>query len=133
VNDIGWVRRTPRDVVLYDGACGLCQRSILLLGRFDVLRRLEFVNVRDWEGVQARFAALGLDEDRCLEEMHVILPGGRVETGFDAYRAMSWVLPGLLPFAPLLYIPGVPVIGRAVYRSIARRRQNLVCTLETIG
>ena len=38
--------------------------------------------------------------------MHVVTASGSVETGFDAYRAISWSVPLLWPIAPLLYVPG---------------------------
>jgi hypothetical protein len=60
------------------------------------------------------------------KSMHIVLPGGSVERGFDAFRALAWHLPALWALAPLLYLPGVLPLGRAAYARIAERRRR--CT-----
>ncbi len=59
--------------------------------------------------------------------MHVVTDRGRVETGFDAYRAIAWSLPLAWPIAPLLWVPGVPWLGRRVYAAVAARRHRSGC------
>ncbi len=117
-----------RHAILYDGACGLCQRSALFLRRFDFFGRIEWIDVRFWEAVQRRFPAL--DRARCMEELHVVRPDGAVRAGFDAYRSVLWILPGLAPLAPFLYIPGVAGFGRRIYREIAGRRAGFFCPID---
>ncbi len=115
-----------RHAFLYDGSCGLCRATASVLRRLDVAGRLEFLDVlADWPRVQAAFPAL-VQED-CVRTMHVVTAGGRVERGFDAYRAISWSLPLLWPIAPLLYVPGVPSLGRKVYAAVAARRHRSGC------
>jgi predicted DCC family thiol-disulfide oxidoreductase YuxK len=118
----------PR-VVLYDGGCGLCDRTVLLLARLDVLRRLRFVDVNaGWPAISARYPML--DAEACVEDMHVIVDGAErggggalsVAKGFDAYRSMAWVVPAAWPALPLLYLPGIAPIGRRVYRYVAAHR-----------
>ena len=55
--------------------------------------------------------------------------GGRHYFGFSAYRALSWKLPVFWPLLPLLYLPGARLIGDAVYRRIAERRQG-ICRID---
>ena len=119
-------RTSPRQtVVLFDGRCRLCQRSVQILKRLDWLGKLSYQDGRD---------ALALPETnpplvskRLLEEMHVVTPGGRgVYRGFAAFRWMAWRLPACWPIAPFLYLPGVPWLGRHVYRWVARNRFHLV-------
>ncbi len=108
-------------VVLYDGECPLCLKSVALLKRLDWLRRLRFENARTANALPA------LGPARLLEQMHLILPDGRrVRVGFEAFRWMAWRLPLLMPIAPGLYLPGVPAIGKRAYRWIARNRFRLV-------
>jgi len=57
----------------------------------------------------------------------VVTASRKIETGFDAYRAIAWSIPLLIPLAPLLYLPGVPAIGRRVYAAVARRRLRGGC------
>jgi predicted DCC family thiol-disulfide oxidoreductase YuxK len=114
-----------RAVVLYDGACAFCRRSVRLLGRLDWRHRLRFQSARDVDHLPP--TATPLDPRRLLEELHVVTPDGkRVSAGFRAFRWLAWRLPLTLPLAPLLYVPGVPWVGAKVYRWVARNRFALV-------
>jgi predicted DCC family thiol-disulfide oxidoreductase YuxK len=122
-----------RPVVLYDGHCAFCRKSIGLLRRLDWLGRLTYADSRD---PAQRPAGVSLDPGRLLEEMHVVTaPGGRVLHGFAALRWLAWRLPPLWPLAPLLYLPGVLPLGQRLYLWVARNRFRLVpchggvCTL----
>jgi predicted DCC family thiol-disulfide oxidoreductase YuxK len=118
----------PARLVLYDGGCGLCSRTVVVLARLDLLRRLRFVDVTaDWDGVSANHP--GLDRDACLADMHVLTTDGCISRGFDAYRSIAWVLPLGWLVLPWLYIPGVPTVGRRAYGFIAARRHTTSCQL----
>jgi len=59
--------------------------------------------------------------------MHVLSPDRRAtHAGFYAFRWMAWRLPLTMLAAPLLYLPGVPWLGRRVYHWVARNRFKLV-------
>ena len=111
-------------LVLFDGHCGLCRRSVRWLRALDWLKRLRFV---DFQNEEQRLAwALEIpyaDLDRAL---HVKFPDGSTLSGFSAFRAMSWHLPPLWILAPLLYLPGMKFAGDRVYACIAERRKR--CT-----
>jgi len=111
---------------LYDGSCGICRKTVSVLSRLDVRRRLVFHDALNrWSSIRALFP--GLRQDDCLETMHVVTASGEVKTGFDAYRAISWSIPLFWPIAPLLYVPGVPLAGRRVYARVARNRHRAGC------
>ena len=123
-----------KGVVLYDGTCPLCQRSVKILKRLDGFGKLYFQDARDVAHLPK--CDVPLDPKRLLEEMHVVTPDRkRVFAGFQAFRWMAWRLLATLPFAPLLYLPGVPWVGNKVYRWVAKNRYDLVpckdgvCTL----
>lgn len=114
-----------RALVLYDGHCRFCQRSVAILRRLDWLGYLEYQSAREEEGIPPRDPPL--DRARLLEEMHLITPDQKhVYHGFDCFRWMAWRLPLLLPIAPLLYIPGVPELGQRIYLWIARNRFKII-------
>jgi predicted DCC family thiol-disulfide oxidoreductase YuxK len=111
---------------LYDGSCGICRKTVSVLSRLDVRRRLVFHDALNrWSSIRALFPSLRQDD--CLETMHVVTASGEVKTGFDAYRAISWSIPLFWPIAPLLYVPGVPLAGRRVYARVARNRHRAGC------
>ncbi|MDQ3346824.1 MAG: DUF393 domain-containing protein [Acidobacteriota bacterium] len=56
--------------------------------------------------------------------MHGIDRHGRVFTGFLTYRALAWVLPAGWLLLPVLYLPGVPWLGRRAFRAIADYRHG---------
>jgi predicted DCC family thiol-disulfide oxidoreductase YuxK len=112
-----------RYAMLYDGGCGTCGRTAAIVGRLDVLGRVDVLDAaNDWAVIERRYK--GLSQTACLEEMHVLTPDGGIARGFDAYRALGWALPIAWPLVPLLYVPGVRRIGQIVYRVVANRRSH---------
>lgn len=114
----------PKAVVLYDGQCRLCQKSVRLLQRLDWFHRLAYQDARaetNWPVTEPP-----LQFEQLMSEMHVVTPRGRVHRGFMAFRWIAWRLPLVAFVAPLLYVPGVPALGRRVYRWVARNRFGLV-------
>lgn len=125
-------------LLLYDGQCPLCRRSVAILTKLDWLRRLDCRDARDEANIPPFEPPL--NPVRLLEEMHLVTPDGRrVYHGFGAFRWMAWRLPLLWLMAPLLYLPGVPRLGQRVYLLVARNRFQLVpcdtgvCELPTRG
>ena len=91
--------------VLYDGDCGLCQRTVRVLRKLDNLSQLEWTDFRT--------GPVEVDPSRLEHEMAAIV-GGRVYFGFSAYRALAWRVPAFWPLLPFLYLPGVRYVGDAV-------------------
>ena len=107
---------TRRIEVLYDGECGLCRRSARILQRLDILRQLDWVDFRR--------TSVDVDTSRLEHEM-AARSGGRTYFGFSAYRVLSWRVPVFWPLLPLVYLPGARLVGDAVYRRVAERRQGI--------
>src|SRR5262245_27885365 len=94
-------------ILLYDGQCPFCIRSVKLAKRLDWFNRLRPVDART-----VTDPAVIISPERLMEEMHLIPPGaGRIYHGFGAFRWMAWRLPLLWPLAPFLYVPGIPTVG----------------------
>jgi predicted DCC family thiol-disulfide oxidoreductase YuxK len=116
-----------RATVLYDGGCPMCRGAVARLRRWDAGHRLEYLDARDLDAAAARFPHLPHDDD--LREMRVVLPDGAVLGGFDAVRALTSILPGFRPLAPLMFLPGVRPLGVLAYRFVGERRpQTYHCT-----
>lgn len=127
-----------RAAVLYDGQCAFCRKSVEMLQRLDWLGRLSYQDARDMAHLPA--GAAPVEPQRLLDEMHVITADGHgLYHGFGALRWLAWRLPLLWPFAPLLYVPGVPRLGQRLYLWVARHRFRLVpchggvCTIQPVG
>ena len=117
----------PRVVLLYDGACRFCVRSLNVLKRFDPQGRIELVDATERSSVASRFPqAAGADFDAAMYAVE----GENVYRGFDAFRRAMRVCDGLKWIVPLMSIPPVPQIGRRVYDMVARNRHSLGCNVE---
>lgn len=116
---------TGKAVVLFDGDCPLCQRSVAILKRLDWLDKLRFQNARETDKLPE--SEVHLDPQRLVEEMHLLTPDRkRAHAGYNAFRWMAWRLPLTALFAPLAYLPGVPWLGNKIYLWVAKNRMNLV-------
>lgn len=111
-------------VILFDGRCGLCKRTLKILHALDWLQRLHFQNYHDPD-VRKRFAP-DVPLTELHREMHAQLPDGRMMKGFTAFRAIAWNVPVFWMIAPLLYFPGVPWIGEKAYAFISLKRHFIV-------
>jgi predicted DCC family thiol-disulfide oxidoreductase YuxK len=120
------LRRRPQNTLIFDGACGLCRRTVGVLDCLDVLDRIQFRDaLADWPQIHIRFP--DLNQQDCLAAMYAVTANGAVHVGFDAYRALAWSMPALWLAAPLLYAPGVPAVGRRAYAALAGRRHRAGC------
>ncbi len=109
-------------VVLHDGQCGLCRRTMfvfLLLDTFDRLVPIDFHNRR-----LRRKVAPDLRLQDLNRALHIKDRTGRTQRGFDAFRFLAGQLPLLFPAVPFLSLPGVARIGRHVYARIAANRER---------
>ncbi|MEO0530739.1 MAG: DCC1-like thiol-disulfide oxidoreductase family protein [Planctomycetota bacterium] len=122
--------------VLYDGNCGLCRRTMAVLGVLDWLQVLRPVNALNRELVEQE--RLGFLEDAALmQDMHAAWFGGDGEwqsaKGYAAYQQIAWRVPLLWLTLPLIYLPPVAAIGRQVYRRVADSRACRVPTATRGG
>jgi len=106
-------------IVLFDGRCGLCRRSVTTLKSFDWLHRLTFANFRD-TAVKEKHAET-ISMEALDQEIHIRLHG-KYKKGFYGFRALSHHVPPLWILMPILYIPGIPMIGEKIYAVIAKNR-----------
>jgi hypothetical protein len=145
--DIAWLKKILQSpfsnlhspiIVLYDGHCGLCLRSIFaleLMDWFKVLKPVDFRNLTLRKEYAPDLSIRDLDR-----AMHILYPKkleapfgkaqGRLHsklealTGFDAFRYIAGRLPLLWILEPFLYLPGATSIGRHVYGKIAMKRKK---------
>ena len=100
----------PRYEIAIDSHCGFCKKSA------GWLKAIDFADV----------VRLNPVDEPGMREMRVTrLRDAKTLGGFDGFRLLvpSFLL--LLPMWPFLYVPGVPWIGRKVYRWIADHRSQM--------
>jgi predicted DCC family thiol-disulfide oxidoreductase YuxK len=112
-------------ILLYDGQCAFCRRSVGILERLDWLGRIHCQDARDTAKLPE--CAEPLIAQNLLDEMHIVTPSRRhAYAGYRAIRWLAWRLPLMWPLAPYFYLPGALWLGSKVYRWIARNRFQLV-------
>jgi len=112
-------------VMVYDGACAFCVRSLRLFRAFDLFGRLQFFDGSDAQRALAAFPELaGAD----LASAMYAVADGRSYRGFDAFRRAMWVSPILAALAPLMYLPGIRPLGMRIYGWVARNRHAFGCS-----
>jgi predicted DCC family thiol-disulfide oxidoreductase YuxK len=118
--------------LVFDGTCGLCDRTIAVLESVDLLHRVDFLNtVKQWPEIEKQFPEL--DRERAHTEMHVRSPRGQITTGFYAYRCLAWALPLGWLLLPFLYLPGVGWLGSHFYGVVSSRRSRNVCAVPALS
>jgi predicted DCC family thiol-disulfide oxidoreductase YuxK len=113
-------------VVIYDGACGLCQGSVGWVSRRARPGAFEFLPCQAAER-RARYPAIA--EATCLEAIQLVLPNGRVLGGAAALPEILRRLRGWRWVAALFRLPGAGLIAPVVYRWIARNRYRISCAI----
>jgi predicted DCC family thiol-disulfide oxidoreductase YuxK len=112
----------PRDVILFDGVCDLCNTGAAWVRTRDREGRFEFVPYQE-PAVAARFP--GLDPARLAAEMHVVTAEGQVLRGVDAGARVLRALPGWSWAGRALGSAWLGWAARPVYRWVARWRRGL--------
>lgn len=113
-------RKTPL-TVLYDGRCGFCTKTVIILQSFDWLHRLAFANFHDRD-VRKKYAPK-IELSALKKAMHVRLIDRSHVSGFYAFRALCKDLPPLWILWPFLYLPLVPAVGEKAYTWVAGHRR----------
>jgi predicted DCC family thiol-disulfide oxidoreductase YuxK len=113
---------SPSLVVLFDGGCPICRRTVRTLQRLDWFRRLQFADATN--PTNRERVAPGLTASAAMQQMYVVDPHGRRHGGYDAQVRLARELPALWPFWLVGGLPGVRQIGTAVYRHVAANRQR---------
>ncbi|MEZ4669097.1 MAG: DUF393 domain-containing protein [Anaerolineae bacterium] len=108
---------------IYDGYCVICNQTKRTVQALDWLHRVEFLNIHDWNTVNARYPAL--DYEAAMGQMHLVTPDGQLIGGFPAVRRMMRELPLGYPIWLVLHLPGMNWLGNRVYRFIARHRYRI--------
>jgi predicted DCC family thiol-disulfide oxidoreductase YuxK len=105
-------------VLFFDGACGMCTRSVNFLIEHDRTGNVETAPLQS-PGVAER---LGIPDDRLMEAMRWLDASGAVYTGAEAWAAAWSVALGTRLPLRFYRIPAIRFMQNAVYRWVANHR-----------
>ena len=106
-------------LVLYDGSCTMCRRTIAILKTLDISGAI--LPVSGFSSDPRRLAHPEITEEMVLHDLYVV-GDGYVAGGYDAYRKMAASMPLLWLLAPLMRLPPIAAVGRHIYRRVADSR-----------
>jgi len=116
-------RRSKSFVVVYDGGCELCRRTIAILKSIDLFDGLTIVAGFSGDARRDQFPQI---TDEMLARDLYVVRGQELSAGYDAYVKMAERLIILWPLAVIMRLPPVATAGRGIYRRIAEARK---CTV----
>jgi predicted DCC family thiol-disulfide oxidoreductase YuxK len=109
-------------LLVYDGNCGFCRRSIAAVRRRD--RSAQFIYLpRQTPGIEERYPQLGIGDFE--KGMRLIEPDGTMHIGADAIYQIASRLPYFRGFSWLYHLPVVRCLTRRLYAWIAANRLKL--------
>ena len=111
--------RTQR-VFYYDGGCGFCTSVVRVLSRIDLFHRITWTPYQSLE-----LPPEGLTWEDLTRSAYLETGQGGLHEGFCAFRSLTLQLLPLSLLAPFLWLPGVPRLGTAAYRWLARNRYRM--------
>ena len=112
-------------LVLYDGNCRMCRRTMSMLLALDWLQLLQQISAFDRDTIE-QYGLGHLEDAALMRDMHAAERGGDREwyttCGFEAYQRIAWRVPLLWGTLPIVYFPPVAAMGKRVYRHVADNR-----------
>ena len=114
--------RPNSTLVIYDGECMFCTKSVKRLFKWDGGGRLSFVSLHH-PYVAANFPEL--TKEMLLEQMYVVTTSGEQLGGAAAFRHLTCKLPRLWVLMPILHIPFSLPLWQWGYNQVAKRRYLL--------
>ena len=107
-------------IVLFDGGCPLCRRTVRQLKAIDWRHRLRFVDATNAEARER--IAPGLTEAAVLIAMYVVDETGARYAGYEGSLQIARVVPLMWLFWLVGRLPGIRSLGHVIYRTIAANR-----------
>lgn len=106
------------NILFFDGACGMCTRSVNLLYKLDRTGKLQTEPLQS-PGVAER---LGISPSELLESVRWLDSSGAVYSGAEAANAaLSAAIGTRIPLG-IYRIPGIGFIEETIYRWVAANR-----------
>ena len=114
-----------KHVVIYDGDCGFCQKSIQIVQKLDWLKKLNCIPFQT-ENLLQSYKDLSIE--RCKKEIILVIETKEGKTyfgGYDAFKKMIVYFPLTFLFSWFFFLPPVARVGRIVYKKIAENRHRI--------
>lgn len=116
--------RSQSYVLVFDGKCDMCRRSVDWISRRDGQGVIEALPYQD-PSVSDRFPEIPY---RAFERaIQFVRPEGASLEGARAVEEILRVIPHTRWMAPFFYVPGVRWLAQRIYRIVAGNRRRFGC------
>lgn len=116
------VNASANHIVLYDGDCSLCTFQMRLITWMDWFNTVSLLPIAD---PRAQEVAPRLTRTDLLEAIHCVAKDGKIYRGARCLRFIGMRMPLAVPFALVMWIPGVIWVAEIFYRWLSRNRHLL--------
>ena len=123
---IGTQRKSGRAVLIYDGECPVCRKTVAWIR--ENMRRDAFEMI-PCQSEEARKRFSSIEQAVCMQAMQLILPDGEVLSAEKALPEIVKRLKRYSPAAALFNLPGAEILARSFYRWFADNRYHLANVL----
>ena len=110
------------NTVLYDSDCSLCTFQMRVVTWMDWFNTVSLLPIAD---PRAHEIAPRLTRTDLQEAIHCVAKNGRIYRGARCLRYIGMRMPLAIPFALVLWIPGLIFVAEIFYRWISRNRHLL--------
>jgi len=114
-------------LVIYDGSCKMCRRTIAILNTLDICGVL--VPVPGSGDDPRRLAHPEIADEMVLHDLYVV-GNSYVAGGYNAHQKMAAGMIVLWPLALIMKCPPVAAVGRRIYRRLADSR---LCASDVVA
>ncbi len=115
-----------RPVLIYDGNCPICRKTIGWIGENSKTETFEFLTCQS-EAMGERFPSIDLET--CMQAMQLVLPDGTVLPGEQALPEIFRRMQKYQAAENLFRLPGAALFSRAFYRWFADHRYQIAKVL----
>lgn len=111
-----------KTIVLYDRNCFLCQQSKRWIQKIDWLHRLSWIPLQEY----VKDHSISDEKVSAMKaEIHAYTPNKEEKVGYYAMRSILVRCPLTFIVALLMYIPKSGIVGKPLYRWIAKNRYRI--------
>ncbi len=116
----------PRSVLIYDGKCPVCQKTMGWIKENARRGAFEMIPCQS-DAVKERFPFI--EEATCMRAIQLILPDGKVLSGEKAMPEILKRLKRYSSAAEIFRLPGSDILSRAFYNWFADKRYHIAKVL----
>jgi len=113
------VNASATHIVLYDGDCSLCTFQMRVITWMDWFNTVSLLPIAD---PRAQEVAPRLTRTDLQEAIHCVAKDGRIYRGARCLRFIGMRMLLAVPFALVMWIPGVIYVAEIFYRWLSRNR-----------